>query len=218
MGVKHPWLETYPINKGSERLIIGTHPPMPYKGEMKFFYGNMFEFWKLLSKVYINDSLFTNEKPDLEKIKIFLKKYKFSITDIVYRTEESRFSTDDEMKVLEFNPYLLNWLQNSNIKEIYFTSFSGKNGALPLFKKWLKENFGNKAKIKSIEKWDNYSTDIKIEDRTYKLIRLYSPSPTARKGIGRSIVFKNYLIDNPNSNADAFRIDLYKKLLPKIKS
>ncbi len=215
MGVKHPWLETYPINKISERLIIGTHPPMPYKGEMKFFYGNMFEFWRLLSKVYINDSLFTNDKPDLEKIIIFLNKYKFSITDIVYRTEESRFSTDQEMKVLEFNPYLLNWLQNSNVKEIYFTSFSGKNGALPLFKKWLKENFGNKVKIKPIEKWDNYSTQIKIEDRKYKLVRLYSPSPTARKGIGGSIVFKNFLKDNPNSDVDGFRIDLYKKLLPK---
>ncbi len=215
METKHPWLEEYPIQKKSERLIIGTHPPMPYKGEMKFFYGNMFEFWRLLSKVYLNDDLFTNDKPDLNKIISFLNKYKFSITDIVFKTDGNKFSTDDQMNVVELNPFLLNWINESKIKEIYFTSFSGKNGALPLFKKWIKDNFGNKVKIKSIDKWANYSTDIIVNNRTIKLVRLYSPSPTARKGIGRSSVFKNYLLKNPNSNADSFRIDLYKKLLPK---
>ena len=218
MVTKHPWLELYPIDKNSERLIIGTHPPMPYMGEMKFFYGNMFEFWRLLTSVYKNDSLFTKDKPDLVKIKAFLKKYKFSITDLVYKTDGKKFSIDQDMNVLELNPYLLNWLKDSNIKEIYFTSFSGKNGALPLFKKWLKVNFGNKVKIKPIEKWDNYSTYIKIDDLTYKLVRLYSPSPSARKGIGASQVFKNYLIDNPGSDVDAFRIDLYTKLLPQLNS
>jgi G:T/U-mismatch repair DNA glycosylase len=217
MGTKHPWLELYPIDKNSERLIIGTHPPMPYKGEMKFFYGNMFEFWRLLNCVYKNDSLFTKDKPDLLKIKAFLKKYKFSITDLVYKTDGSKFSTDQEMNVLELNPYLLNWFKDSKIKEIYFTSFSGKNGALPLFKKWLKINFGNKVKITSINKWENYTTNIFIENKQYKIVRLYSPSPTARKGIARSLIFKNYLIKNPTSDTDAFRIDLYKTLLPKPK-
>jgi hypothetical protein len=215
METKHPWLELYPIDKNSERLIIGTHPPMPYKGEMKFFYGNMFEFWRLLSIVYKNDSLFTKDKPDLIKINVFLKKYKFSITDLVYKTDGSKFSTDQEMNVLELNPYLLNWLKGSNIKEIYFTSFTGKNGALPLFKKWLKVNFRNKVKVNPIDKWDNYKTTIIIENKPYKLVRLYSPSPTARKGIGRSLIFKDYLKLNPTSDADAFRIDLYKRLLPK---
>jgi hypothetical protein len=215
MEAIHPWLELYPIDKYSKRLIIGTHPPMPYKGELKFFYGNMFEFWRLLSYVYKHDNLFTNDKPDLIKIKAFLKKYKFSITDIVYKTNGNKFSTDQEMQVIELNTFLLKWLKSSNIKEIYFTSFSGKNGALPLFKNWLKSNFGNKVKVDPIEKWDHYTTTIIIENRTYKLIRLYSPSPTARKGIARSKAFKNYLEINPNSNADSFRIDLYKKLLPK---
>jgi G:T/U-mismatch repair DNA glycosylase len=215
MERKHPWLLEYPIHKNSERLIIGTHPPMPYKGEMNFFYGNMFEFWRLLSNVYINDSLFTEDKPDLSKIKIFLNKYKFGITDLVYKTDGNKFSTDDEMRIVELNPFLFNWINDSKIKEIYFTSFSGKNGALPLFKKWMKQNFCNKLKIKSIDKWVNYSTEIIINNRPIKLIRLYSPSPTARKGIARSSAFKAYLLKNPNANADSFRIDLYNKLLPK---
>ena len=215
MGIMHPWLAEYPIHKNSERLIIGTHPPMPYKGEMKFFYGNMFEFWRLLSNVYINDSLFTKGKPNLPKIKTFLTKYKFSITDLVYKTDGNQFSTDDSMNVLELNPFLADWIKESKINEIYFTSFSGKNGALPLFKRWLKKYYGNKIKVKPIVKWVDYSTSIEIENRKIKLVRLYSPSPTARKGIGRSKVFKHYLVNNPNSDADAFRIDLYKKLLPK---
>lgn len=75
-------------------------------------------------------------------------------------------------------------------------------------------NFDSKVKVAPTDKWVDYTTTIIINDKPFKLVRLYSPSPTARKGIGRSSIFKKYLLKNPNSNADDFRIDLYKKLLP----
>jgi len=37
----HPWLKKYPVKHDSKFLILGTHPPMPYCGKLRFFYGNM---------------------------------------------------------------------------------------------------------------------------------------------------------------------------------
>ena len=34
---KHPWLVKYPIQNNSTKLIIGTHPPKPYRGCMQYF-------------------------------------------------------------------------------------------------------------------------------------------------------------------------------------
>jgi hypothetical protein len=210
----HPWLSKYPIDKNSTRLIIGTHPPMPYTAELKYFYGNMYEFWRLLQIVYSNEKILVNNKPEINRILGFLSKYEFSITDIVYETYNAKFSTDDEMQVKDLNPFLKNWLINSNIEEIYFTSFSGTNGALPLFKKWIKKEYGKKVKFPPEKSWNNYTTKLVIGEKEYKLIKLYSPSPTARRGISRSPIYKLYLSKNLIKDADSFRVMLYKKLFP----
>jgi hypothetical protein len=80
MYIKHPWLEEYPIRPSDKGVIIGTHPPMPYRGCLKFYYGNMYEFWRFLEQVYPNDSFFDSlQKPDLKKILKWLKKYQLGI-------------------------------------------------------------------------------------------------------------------------------------------
>jgi hypothetical protein len=81
---KHPWLEKYPIKCNSTKLIIGTHPPMPYRGCMPFYYGNSFEFWRFMEQVYLNDVFFDLEmKPDLNLILKWLERHKMSITDMI---------------------------------------------------------------------------------------------------------------------------------------
>lgn len=128
----HPWLEKYPIKKDSKYLIIGTHPPMPYCGKLEFYYGNMSEFWRFLDLVYPGYKLYENGCPEIEDIISFLEKSKLAITDIVYKTIVDKFSTDNEMGKInndDLNPFLFNWLKESSIKTIYFTSFGGTNSA-----------------------------------------------------------------------------------------
>jgi len=146
----HPWLNKFPIKNKSKYLIIGTHPPMPYCGQLKFYYGNSGEFWRLLDKVYPNNKLYENGCPQKKDIINFLDKRKISITDIVYKTRIAKFSIDSDMgkvEVEDLNPYLSGWVKKSKIQKIYFTSFGGKNSAKNLFKKWYKNEFGKVCRI-----------------------------------------------------------------------
>lgn len=79
----HPWLKKYPIKPDTKFLILGTHPPMPYFGKLRFFYGNMSEFWRFLDLVYPGNNLYTNTCPKLNDVISFLDKNKIGITDLV---------------------------------------------------------------------------------------------------------------------------------------
>jgi G:T/U-mismatch repair DNA glycosylase len=213
MPLQHPWLANYPIPENAQRLILGTHPPMPYNALLRFYYGNMYEFWRLLSHVYPNETFFINSLPDLDSIQRFLEKYQFGITDMVYETDGSPFSIDDKMVVETLNPFLIEWLLNSKVKDIYITSFSGKNGALALFKRWLRHNYG--IILPNVNVWpESAHITFSIGLREFRLIKLYSPSPTARKGIARSRAYLQWLGEHPQGTIDAFRIDWYRKYLP----
>lgn len=213
MPIQHPWLENYPIPQNAQRLILGTHPPMPYTAPLRFYYGNMFEFWRLLSQIYPNEVFFVNERPDLTSIIQFLEKYGFGITDMVYETDGSPFNIDNRMGVTSLNPHLSEWLENSQVKDIYITSFSGSNGVLALFKRWLRDNY--EIILPPISEWnENAYCHFTIKSRKFKLIKLYSPSPTARRGIPRSEAYLQWLNEIPAGTVDAFRIDWYRKYFP----
>jgi hypothetical protein len=214
----HPWLEKYPIKKGDKYLIIGTHPPMPYCGKLEFYYGNMSEFWRFLDMVYPGYKLYENGCPKIEDILKFLKKSNFAITDIVYKTHVTKFSTDKDMKKIgieDLNQHLFKWLKDSSIETIYFTSFGGANSAKNLFKKWYKSHFKNESKIYKITK--NHFNQIKLWDRKIKLIDLFSPSPTAKRSAHEIKEFKEWRLNkSSNNDYDTFRVYWYKKYLPKI--
>ena len=93
----HPWLVDHPIKQDAKYLILGTHPPMPYCGKLEFYYGNMSEFWRFLDLIYPGNKLYTNGCPEEEDISKFLDSYSFSITDMVYKTDVKKFSTDKEL-------------------------------------------------------------------------------------------------------------------------
>ncbi len=215
----HPWLELYPIKETSKRLILGTHPPMPYDSDKEhFFYCNRNEFWKLISRVYPNNNFFKNGIFNIENIDKFLIKYNFSITDLIYKTNNNRFSTDTEIKVSKLNPYLKDWIFNSDVSEIYFTSFnSGKNSAFSIFKKWLTESRIAHEKVPPIKLWLWSGHSTIINGRVIKLIALFSPSPAARRGIPNSKAFA-YWKETTNlesKNVDEFRFFWYKKFFPQ---
>jgi G:T/U-mismatch repair DNA glycosylase len=210
----HPWLENYPIENESKNLIIGTHPPMPYdENNLQYFYGNMNEFWRLLDQVYPVENLFNNGNPLLQNIFDFQRKKSISITDIVYFTHVERFSTDDQMGNIEnvdFNPFLSDWLENSIVETIYFTSLGGKNSAKNLFKRWLNLNYQFEGEITG----SHINTITLPGNRKIRLIDLFSPSPTARRSKNRIIEFIEWSNLNNSTDYDLFRVDWYKRYLP----
>nr|AOE13588.1 hypothetical protein [uncultured bacterium] len=211
---KHPWLNKYPINKDSKYLIIGTHPPMPYCGKLDYFYGNMSEFWRLLDRVFPNNNLYNRGCPNKEDILNFIHANSISITDLVYQTSPIKFSTDTGMGKLSFddlNPYLKEWLENSKVEVIYFTSFGGRNSAKNLFKKWFRGCFHKPSRITN-----EHLNEIELFDRKIKLIDLFSPSPTAYRSSSRIKEYQEWKINNSPDDYDSFRIHWYKTYLPKI--
>jgi hypothetical protein len=214
MAIIHPWLEKHPINQDSKYLIIGTHPPMPYCGKLEYFYGNMSEFWRFLDKVYPNNNLYDNGCPKEDDILNFINANSISITDVVYKTNEMKFSTDNGMGKLSFeylNPFLKKWIENSSIEVIYFTSFGGANSAKSLFNKWFKDTFNKYSKISN-----NHFNEIEMFGRKIKLIDLFSPSPTAHRSSPRIKEYQEWKIKNSPNDFDSFRIHWYKTHLPII--
>jgi len=213
----HPWLEKYSIIKDSKYLIIGTHPPMPYCGKLEFYYGNMNEFWRFLNIVYPGNQLYNNGCTEHDDILKFLKNLKMSITDMVNKTSVEKFSTDNEMGKIsndDLNPYLFDWLNESKVETIYFTSFSGTNSAKNLFKKWCKFKFKLESKKNKITA--SHFNEIELWDRKIKLFDLFSPSPTARRSSPRIKEYQEWKINNNPNDYDSFRIHWYKTYLPKL--
>ena len=167
--------------------------------------------------VYPQNKLYENGCPKIEDIISFLEKRKLSITDIVYKSGVAKFSTDNEMGKInhdDLNPFLFNWLKESSIETIYFTSFGGTNSAKNLFKKWYKFNFIQNSKEFKIT--TSHLNEIELWQRKIKLIDLFSPSPTARRSSTRIKEFKEWnLRKEANNDYDSFRVYWYKKYLPQ---
>lgn len=217
----HPWLEKYPIQNNSTKLIIGTHPPMPYRGCMQFYYGNSYEFWRFMELTYQNFRFFDNEmRPKLDLILNWLDSNNFTITDMIQHTYvKNKFSVDSDITIddykLQLNQLLYDWLKNSKVNKIYFTSFSEGKSAYDLFRKWVKIHFNKRLpKGRDIINQNN-NHKLKIFDREVELIMLYSPSPAARRGIPRSQPYIKWRIENPTieNPIDEFRLNWYRKYL-----
>jgi G:T/U-mismatch repair DNA glycosylase len=217
MTANHPWLEKYPIKKDTKYLIIGTHPPMPYCGKLQYYYGNMNEFWRFLDKVYPGNNLYNNRCPELKDIQKFLTRVEMDITDMVEETDGTPFSIDDDMKWTKLNNTLKDLLIKGTVEKIYFTSFGGKNSALNLFKKWLKnkENGFKNIRIPDSKEWRSKGLTMQLQGKYIQLEVLFSPSPTARRSASRIGEYQKWQKENTSSSFDDFRIDWYKNKLPK---
>lgn len=214
--IQHPWLENYPILPKHKHLIIGTHPPMPYKGCIPFFYGNRCEFWRLIEKANDQKLFFTDlGTPNLNGITQWLNSNKIGNTDMVQYTKNN-FSTDQKMIVEnndQLNLKLKDWLESGSIENIFFTSFSNGKSAYNLFRRWFRLNYDIRLKEGNNILVNDNKYSIHIGDKTINIYMLYSPSPAARRGIARSRPYQRWLelnkeIENP---IDEFRIYWYKK-------
>ncbi|MGX1024439.1 hypothetical protein [Psychroflexus sp. MBR-150] len=220
---EHPWIQKYPITKNHKHLIIGTHPPMPYRGCMSFFYGNMNQFWDILEKTYAQSLFFENGVPNINRIQSWLNKKQIGITDMLqYTVTDNKFSKDQDIVIKDFNQQynqsLKEWLEQGNIETIFFTSFSEGKSAYALFKKWYKLNY-NLSIRKGRDIIQNGNKEyIKINGKKIRTVMLYSPSPAARRGIPNSEPYREWinLKQNKGKSIDAFRIDWYTKYFKNI--
>lgn len=207
----HPWLTNYPIKSTDTKLFLGTHPPMPYRGDVNFYYGNTKSFWKIIHQIFPEYKIFIDSTFSLINTRGFLEKNNIAITDIVYHTGQKEFSTDYQMGTLnrdQLNPKLEEWLKTSQINTIYFTSFSSGNSAKALFKRWYQNSFGYRSGI------DNgHFNEIELFEREVSTIDLYSPSPNARRAAPRIREYQDWLVTHPNESFDEFRIDWYSENL-----
>lgn len=184
MRTTHQYLNKYPIDPGSEKLIVGTiHPHAHEKFVLPFFYGNVISLWSILSDAFPGEL----KKPiTLEGVLQFLKNHRIAMSDTILVCDRKKpTALDEDLIPLELNTNIVEQIRQSKIKEIFFTSGFGKNGAFRLF---YEKILGLKitAQIKNDRQ---LVLDKSIFGRPVKLIILYSPSGASNVGLSQTKLF-----------------------------
>lgn len=184
MLTSHAFIDKYPIDPSSEKLILGTiHPANPGRFPLQFFYGSAGTLWKILSDAFPGE---LNQPITVEGIRQFLERRSISMSDTVRTCKRKRDTAfDEDIIPVELNHSLVDQVKHSSIHTIYFTSGFGKNAAFKLF---YQEILGKKI-----------TNDIRLNreviitepfDRPVKLIILYSPSGAGNIGLAQSKLYK----------------------------
>jgi G:T/U-mismatch repair DNA glycosylase len=180
----HPYEPFIP--EGSTRLIIGTIPPHRFcdktyeslaKDDVDFNYGSRDNyFWELMGKVFKVDFKYENTKEAVQQRKDFLAQHKIGITDIISECERKDGSSEDN-KLTEFIYKDLEELLRNNlsIETLFYTSKEVKS----LVYKALNKEHRNTSN-------DGQHTTIEINGKVYQVKILFSPSPSALRGLGEN--------------------------------
>jgi hypoxanthine-DNA glycosylase len=177
----HPY-ESF-IPESATSLIIGSMPPYRFchstvplkKQDVNFFYGSQDNhFWKLLEEIYDEQFSYENTAEAIAKRKELLKKYHLGIADIVKKCQhEGGKSSDEDLKEIQYRdiPTLLQ--NHPQIDTLIYTSDFVKSHFYKAF--GISHNKTNQDKVFTI----------KLNDKSYTVKVLYSPSPTALRGLGK---------------------------------
>jgi G:T/U-mismatch repair DNA glycosylase len=207
----HPWIDPHKnLSLNCKSLILGTHPPTTHEiYPLNFYYGNRSELWRFLQEAFPNDNIYStgNLSDQPETIIQWLKSKSIGISDMVYETG-NQFNTDNDMEVKSFNRYLKEVIESDQLKNIIFTSKSGKNSAFQLFKHWYNQNYPANLK--------NASLTVKPSNNEINLISITSPSPSARRGLAKSSTYNEWKLNNPTGNYDLYRIVQYKEIFSNL--
>jgi hypothetical protein len=209
MTTKHQYLDLYPISKESEKLIVGTIHPHDFENfPVPFFYGNVLSIWTILSDAFPDE---LSQPITLEKILVFLKNRKISISDTIKTCRRiNPTALDDDLIPLELNHRIKEDIENSNISEILFTSGFGKNNAFKLFY----ENILGLKITAEIKEKREVTLPKEVFGRPVKLIVLYSPSGASNIGISKSRLYLQNKDKYKGSKKPvyAFKVDYYRQM------
>ena len=179
------------LDKDTTKIVIGTMPPYRFcephkelntaKGDIDFFYGSYENnFWKYIGEV--NNINFSNELVGIKERKQWLKDNKIGMMDITKSCEHTNGSALDKHLINIEKIDIKNILENyKNVNTLIYTS----KYVASLIQKT----------IKCRHKWDDKNKKrghLKIGDKKYQVIVLYSPSKNAIRRVKRNIILKEY--------------------------
>jgi len=204
----HQYLDQYPIDPCSERVIVGTiHPHHTANFKIPFFYGSRLSLWELLDKASGGE---IGTPISLEGVLRFLHRHKISMSDTV--RDCCRTSTtwaDNDLIPIRLNTEMLDQIRNSAIREVLFMSGFGKNNAFKLF---YVDMLGRRI-TPTIRKEREVWVEPVVFGRPVKLTILYSPSGAANIALAQSEIYrrnKEKYATSPTPVYD-FKVDYYRE-------
>ncbi len=182
----HPFEPFIPAN--ATRLIIGTIPPERFciegkelnSNDVKFYYGSDDNsFWKIIGEDILKkpfENGHASDKP-IQQRKKYLTEMNLGITDIVSScNRKNHSSTDKDLMDIEHKDLRAILEENPQIDTLIYTSGFVKSQVNKIFKKWH-------SKLGATDK--EFTVKIIETKPAYKVIVLYSPSPSALRGLGK---------------------------------
>lgn len=180
----HNYIDNYPINPNSTRLIIGTiHPHLIQNFNTDFFYGNIGSFWDILSNAFPQ-----RQFGNLEEIIQTLNNFNVAITDIIRQCDREHENVTSDSKlynIISNAQQIQAGIENSQIDTIYLTSRFGKNNAARIFVNTFNIPYNFNQMTSEFTIPQNYF------GRQIRCVVLYSPSNIANRGIVRAVPYRN---------------------------
>jgi hypoxanthine-DNA glycosylase len=183
MKDNHPFQPYIPEN--STKLIIGTIPPKRFcvsaenlqKDDVYFYYGSKDNsFWNLLGDIFKYDFLKINTIEAINQRKDFLKKHNIGITDLINSCKRNNdLATDDNLDDIEYKDILFLLQKYKNITTLIYTSEFVKKCMNKIVKTHHSFNYPDKKR-----------QTLKINEKEYNIIILYSPSRRALRNMGKN--------------------------------
>ena len=201
----HNYIDNFPINLNSRKLILGTiHPHLIQNFDIDFFYGNVCSFWDILSNAFPENN-FGNR----EEIISTLETHFVAITDIIRQCDRENENITEDSKLFNIvlnTEQIRNGIENSNIDTIYFTSRFGKNNAAKLFV----DAFNIEFNFNILN--NEFIIDEDYFGRQIRAVVLYSPSNNANRGIAKAISYRNNInyFQNFEHPVKQFKIEFYR--------
>lgn len=204
----HQYLDLYPVDPNSERVIVGTiHPHNTNEFKIPFFYGSKLSLWELLQRASGGE---IGQPITLQGILKFLHRHKIAMSDTV--RECCRKSTewaDNDLIPTRLNTELLHQIRNSKIREVLFMSGFGKTNAFKLF---YVDLLGRKI-TPEIRQCREVRLEPEIFGRAVRLSVLYSPSGAANIALAQSEIYRQNQSKYAHSSTPLydFKVDYYRE-------
>jgi G:T/U-mismatch repair DNA glycosylase len=187
MTSKHPFAPFIPV--GAKKLIIGTIPPYRFchefepldKDDVQFYYGSKDNsFWDLLGLSFGKTFKKENSELAISERKQFLLGNKIGMTDIIDEcVHQDQKSSDKDLDEIKLKDILSLLRENDTIDTLIYTSDFVKSLISTL-------KINDKYVFHNLKGFGKREASIKLNDKTYSILILYSPSPQALINMGEN--------------------------------
>ena len=211
---QHPYKPYIP--EKTTKLLIGTLPPPRFSqkklasNDVDFCYGSgKGLLWPVIDIIFSLNLIYKPTKEAIKQRKDFLIKNKIGICDIVESCHRKKIDASDlgmqDVKLRNIISYLN---QHPLIDTLLFMGGNSKNGPEYFFRKHIKDNH---LTLEVISNDVPRIHQFYLDNRVIRTVSLISPSGSANRAIGSTIVYKQMKLQNPNFTTIDFRVLQYKK-------